>query len=70
MPNDKPAHEVRFGAIKAAIWKNDTGNGVRYNVSVRGTGTSEGGPGSDLMRVDEKLTSPQNFGSRYRNPFA
>ena len=25
--------EVRFGAIKAAIWKNDTANGVRYNTT-------------------------------------
>jgi hypothetical protein len=33
MPKDKPAHEVRLGAIKAAIWKNDTPNGVRYNAT-------------------------------------
>ena len=33
MPNDKPAHEVRLGAIKATIWKNDTGNGVRFNTT-------------------------------------
>jgi hypothetical protein len=33
MPNDKPAHEVRFGAIKATIWRNDTGNGVRFNTT-------------------------------------
>ena len=33
MPNDKPVHEVRLGAIKATIWKNDTGNGVRYNTT-------------------------------------
>ena len=31
MPNEKPAHEVRLGAIKGTIWKNDTGNGARYN---------------------------------------
>jgi hypothetical protein len=30
---DKPIHEVRFGAVKAAIWKNDTANGVRYNTT-------------------------------------
>ena len=30
---EKPVHEVRFGAIKAAIWKNDTTGGVRYNVT-------------------------------------
>ena len=35
MPNtkEKPANEVRIGAIKAAIWKNDTAGGVRYNVT-------------------------------------
>jgi len=31
---DKPTHEVRIGAIKAAVWKNDTANGVRYNVTL------------------------------------
>lgn len=30
---DKPSHEVRIGAIKAAIWKNDTVNGARYNTT-------------------------------------
>jgi len=30
---DKPVHEVRIGSIKAAIWKNDTDAGVRYNVT-------------------------------------
>jgi hypothetical protein len=33
VPKEKPVHEVRLGAIKAAIWKNDTQNGVRYNVT-------------------------------------
>jgi hypothetical protein len=33
--NDRPVHEVRIGAIKAAIWKNDTANGVRYNATVK-----------------------------------
>ncbi len=31
--NDKPAHEFRIGAIKAAIWRNDTVIGVRYNAT-------------------------------------
>lgn len=30
---EKPANEVRIGAIKAAIWKNDPAGGVRYNVT-------------------------------------
>lgn len=29
----KPVHEVRFGAIKAAVWKNETEGGPRYNVT-------------------------------------
>ena len=33
-PKDKPVSEVRIGAIKAAIWKNDTTGGVRYNVTL------------------------------------
>ena len=27
-----PIHEVRLGFIKAAVWKNETESGVRYNV--------------------------------------
>jgi hypothetical protein len=30
----KPVHEVRLGRIKAAIWANDTDNGVRHNVTI------------------------------------
>ena len=30
---DKPSHEVRIGAIKAAIWRNEVTGGVRYNVT-------------------------------------
>ena len=33
MPKEKPVHEVRLGAIKAAIWRNDTEKGVRYNTT-------------------------------------
>lgn len=29
----KPIHEVRLGYIKAAVWKNETEAGVRYNVT-------------------------------------
>lgn len=32
-PN-KPAHEIRLGRIKAAIWANDTEHGTRYGVTV------------------------------------
>lgn len=29
----KPVHEVRLGRIKAAIWANETENGIRHNVT-------------------------------------
>ncbi|MBX7165947.1 MAG: hypothetical protein K1X74_06320 [Pirellulales bacterium] len=30
----KPVHEVRLGRIKAAVWANETENGVRHNVTL------------------------------------
>ena len=32
-PKEKPSTEVRLGAVKAAVWKNETAGGVRYNVT-------------------------------------
>ncbi|MFO0972893.1 MAG: hypothetical protein U1A27_05575 [Phycisphaerae bacterium] len=32
-PN-KPVHEIRYGSIKAVIWKNETANGAMHNVTV------------------------------------
>jgi hypothetical protein len=29
-----PVHEIRIGPIKAAIWQNNTQQGVRHNVTV------------------------------------
>ena len=29
----KPIHEVRIGCIKAAIWRNETETGTRYNAT-------------------------------------
>ena len=29
----KPVHEVRLGAIRAALWRNETKVGVRYNAT-------------------------------------
>lgn len=29
----KPMHQVRIGAIKAAVWKNETESGPRYNTT-------------------------------------
>jgi len=33
MTKAKPTSEVRLGKIKAAIWANETENGIRYNVT-------------------------------------
>ncbi len=32
--NNKPTHEIRLGAIKATIWRNETANGPRHNVTL------------------------------------
>ena len=29
----KPVHEIRLGRVRAAIWRNDTDNGSRYNAT-------------------------------------
>lgn len=34
MTNNRPAHEIRLGAIKATLWKNETENGARYSVNI------------------------------------
>jgi hypothetical protein len=47
----KPTHEIRLGAIKAAIWKNETTNGTRYNVTV-----------SRLYRDGDQWKSTESFG--------
>jgi hypothetical protein len=49
--NTKPIHEVRLGAIKAAVWKNQTEAGVRHNVTF-----------SRLYRQDDKWASTETFG--------
>ena len=51
MIKTKPIHEVRMGAVKAAIWKNDTQNGVRFNVTL-----------SRLYRDGEEWKTTESFG--------
>lgn len=31
--SNKPVHQIRLGGLKAAIWRVDTGEAVRHNVS-------------------------------------
>ncbi len=47
----KPIHEVRLGLIKAAVWKNETETGVRYNTTL-----------SRLYRDGEQWKSTESFG--------
>ena len=47
----QPVQEVRLGAIKAAIWQNDTENGVRFNVTFE-----------RLYREGETWKSTESFG--------
>ncbi len=30
----RPVHEIRLGRIKAAIWENETREGIRHNISL------------------------------------
>jgi len=34
MEKRRPAHEVKLGRVRAAIWPNETKNGTRYSVTV------------------------------------
>ena len=47
----KPIHEVRLGSIKAAVWRNETESGVRYNVTF-----------SRLYKDNDQWKSTESFG--------
>ena len=47
----RPIHEVRIGHIKAAIWKNETETGVRYNATL-----------SRLYKDGDQWKSTESFG--------
>lgn len=47
----KPINEVRLGYIKAAVWKNETEAGVRYNVTF-----------SRLYKDGDQWASTDSFG--------
>lgn len=33
-PKPRPVHEIRFGAVRAAVWRNESQNGVWYSVTL------------------------------------
>jgi hypothetical protein len=47
----KPQHEVRLGSVKAAIWRNNTDAGVRFNVTF-----------SRIYKDDDNWKSTDSFG--------
>jgi len=47
----KPAHTLRLGCVKAAIWANQTENGTRYNVTV-----------SRLYKAENEWKDSSSFG--------
>ena len=49
--SSKPVHEIRLGAVKAAIWANETDSGVRHNVTV-----------ARLYREDDEWKTTTSFG--------
>ena len=49
--NSKPIHEVRLGFVKAAVWRNETEAGVRYNATF-----------SRLYRDGDQWKSTESFG--------
>jgi hypothetical protein len=51
MEKQKPVAQVRIGSIKAAIWRNDTGTGSRYNVTFQ-----------RLYKVEDEWKSSESFG--------
>jgi hypothetical protein len=32
--SNRPVHEIRMGRLRAAIWENETQNGMRHNVTL------------------------------------
>jgi hypothetical protein len=48
---ERPIHEVRFGSIKAAIWRNETDLGPRYGITFE-----------RLYRSDQGWSSTTSFG--------
>lgn len=51
MENNKPAHEIRIGSIKAALWPNETEHGIRYGVTL-----------CRIYRDGDKWKSTDSFG--------
>jgi len=47
----RPTHEIRLGAIKAAVWRNETETGTRFNVKF-----------SRVYKEEDAWKSTESFG--------
>jgi len=67
MANKKPVHQIRFGAIKAAIWKNTNGNNSSwFSVTLRRS-YKDGDEWSDTdsLRRDDLPIAEKALGMAY-----
>ena len=51
MSENRPIHEVRLGRVKAAIWQNETENGIWFSVAI-----------TRLYRKDDRWEASTSFG--------
>lgn len=51
MASNRPVHEIRLGHVKAAIWANETQNGIRHNVTF-----------ARIYRHEEQWKTTESFG--------
>lgn len=49
--SNRPIHEIRLGRVKAAIWRNETESGARFNVLL-----------SRIYKTDKGWESTESFG--------
>lgn len=78
MPEEKkarPVHVVRYGRIKAAVWKNETKNGAMYTVTIRRVykdgdewRESESFGKEDLLLVEKAAAKAFEYLSSEREP--
>ena len=52
---NRPAHEVRFGAVRAVVWSNATENGPMMNVTVSRSYKTKDGDGNDVWRDSDSF---------------
>ncbi len=51
MNKNRPVHEIRLGAIRASIWENAVGDGIRHNVTL-----------SRIYRDGDQWKNSESFG--------